>query len=138
MARRQTPNIDNVRVNVMKCVEFAMPHQVRIFGGPMQAYWPVFSPETDVLPPWNQSNAPQVTLKGKPYSVLERMFLHPSDPVDAGPILLTDAEARGQIRPCCDSGACHRATAVITAWRPRRRANAMTWSRSRPLTSSGS
>lgn len=94
--RRPAVNVDNVRVHTEKCVEFCHDSAVRLGAtGPMQYYWPLFNADEDVGP-WTQCAAPQCHLKGKPYSQLGQVFLHPVDLVDSSaPVLLTDNEAKG-------------------------------------------
>ncbi|MDE2098505.1 MAG: hypothetical protein KGL39_14725 [Patescibacteria group bacterium] len=102
--RRRQPNSDSIRVNTQRCVEFCAGFPVRTLSGVMQTYWPKWEgPDAD-YGPWVAHAAPQRTLTGKPYSILARIFLHPADPVDHGPLILTAREAQpflrvGKIRP---------------------------------------
>ena len=97
--KRRTPNIDNVREHTRKCVEFAAHSQVRMFDGPMRAYWPVFNHPVEQLPEWRPCRAPQCSLLGKDYLVQKDIFLHPTDRVDAGKVVtLTDFEAKPHLR----------------------------------------
>lgn len=93
--RKPAVNVDNLRVHTEKCIDFCRGSAVRLGApGPMQYYWPLFKPD-EFLPQWAQCGAPQCHLKGRLYSQLGPVFLHPTDRVGDGPVLLTDSEARG-------------------------------------------
>ena len=96
-AKKVQPHIMNIREHVRRSVEFCKDAQVRIFHGPMLEYWKPYSP-AETLPQWVRSTAPQVTLRGKMYNRSSQIFLHPSDPVSSGQILLTDNEAHPHLK----------------------------------------
>jgi hypothetical protein len=97
--RRKAPNIDNVREHTRQCVHFCHAAQVRMFDGPMRAYWPVFNHPVEELPAWQPCRAAQCTLEGKVYMVQQSIFLHPTDRVEGGTqIRLTDKEAHPHLR----------------------------------------
>lgn len=96
-ARRQGMNV-NARANNDRCITFCEPTCVRVFSGPLREYWPHPTFNAATLPPFVPHPAPQRTLTGKLYNVHEPIFLHPTDRVTEGPILLTDQEAKGFLR----------------------------------------
>ncbi len=90
--RRRQPNIMQIRTDTKRCVDFARDSHVRIFSGPMLAYWPAFDPK-ESFPEWTQHKAPQVSLTGEWYNIERNIFLHPADSV-TGRVLLTLNEAK--------------------------------------------
>jgi hypothetical protein len=81
----------NVQNQVLQCVEWAGPN-IRVFGGPMAEHWPKFGTE---LAPYAPSPLRSARLPGELYDTLEPYFLHFSDRIDSGRMLLTRQEARG-------------------------------------------
>jgi len=96
-ARRLGMNV-NARSNNDHCIRFCENTCVRVFSGPLREYWPHPTFNGATLPPWKPCGAPQATLTGKRYRVIEPIFLHPTDRVDSGTLLLTDQEARAHLR----------------------------------------
>lgn len=91
--RNKIPNVDVIRETTKETVEACHRTQVRVMNSPMRAYWRQWR-EDEVLPRWVQPDDPAAWYEGKLYTVFQRIFLHHSDPVDTGPIRLTDNEAR--------------------------------------------
>ena len=90
--RRAPANLDNIRVNVQRTVDFCRDTLVMTAEGPMRPYW--YPIDLDAQhPPWKPHEAPQCTLTGKLYTPLKQIFLHPADPVSKT-ILLTENEAK--------------------------------------------
>ena len=96
--RRRNPNVDAIRENTRRCVQYCQDTQVRMFDGPLRAYFPEWNYPVEEMPAWTPCDASQRTSTGKLYSLRRQIFLHPSDPVGSGPVLLTDGEATGLLR----------------------------------------
>jgi hypothetical protein len=93
--RRAPANIDNIRVNVKRTVDFCRDTEVMTADGPMRAYWRLIDLNAQ-LNSWKPHEAPQCHLTGKTYVPLKQIFLHPSDPVSR-PLLMTDQEAKAHL-----------------------------------------
>lgn len=91
--RRRQPNIQQIRTDTQRCVDFCRDSYIRVLEGPMLAYWPSFD-ATEKISPWDQCAAPQVTLKGDWYAVERQpVFIHPSDQILTPRVFLTPNEA---------------------------------------------
>lgn len=91
--RRAHGNVDHIRQTTEQCVDFTRDSQVRMFDGPMRAYWPALD-MLEHLPKYVPCGAPQCTLEGKTYRIAsEPIFIHPTDRIDSGTIVLTKNEA---------------------------------------------
>lgn len=86
--RRVQYNV-NAQSAERRLLDFCGNHWVWAPYGAMSAHW-----KQRVWTPFVRHEAPQVTLRGKPYSLLEPIFLHHLDRIDTGPVILTDGEAK--------------------------------------------
>lgn len=96
-ARRLGQNI-NARSNNDHCIRFCEDACIRVFSGPLRENWPHPTFNAATLPPFVPPTMPQCTLQGKLYTIRQPIFLHPTDRVPHGKILLTDQEAKGHLR----------------------------------------
>jgi hypothetical protein len=96
--RRLPPLSPNLNVNANNMINFVRGSQVRVMPS-MRDMWPwrVWSPD-EVLPPFVPHPDHRRVDAGQKYTVLKKFFLHPSDPVNGGTVVLSDNEAVQHLR----------------------------------------